>query len=342
MKNKPQNTQVSVIVPTFNGSRFVADAIRSALLQTCLPLEIVVVDDCSSDETLSIVAQVARCNSIPFRIIRLPENSGGPSRPINVGIEASESELILVLDQDDVLVEDTLDNVMRKFGESDSIACVCHWAAKLGEKEPIQTQQLRGSIKNSTSSSSVDSWIASPCQLLPVLTRFGTFAIGFPGFAFRKAAWKEKGGINENLQIAGDLDFLYWLAKNHNIAIADRVGYFRRVHGDNLSSNRSRRMYEIANVTAQHFLTLDPNTQKSVKSDVLNCLETNLYWLRELGLYRECRRLLRLKRHVDQKKWSELIGLTKLAIFWALRRKRPENPGKDDRNPFHRKTDKNA
>ncbi len=61
------------------------------------------VDDASPDNTVAIVELVARESRIPLRVIRLERNSGGPSRPLNVGIEAARGEVIVILEQDDVM-----------------------------------------------------------------------------------------------------------------------------------------------------------------------------------------------------------------------------------------------
>src|SRR5262249_31104546 len=78
-------TTVSVIIPTYNGSAFLLDCLSSVFRQTQPPDEIIVVDDCSKDGTASMVAALARDSPVPLRVIPLVRNSGGPSRPLNVG-----------------------------------------------------------------------------------------------------------------------------------------------------------------------------------------------------------------------------------------------------------------
>lgn len=92
---------VSVVIPTYNGARFIRDALESVFAQTQLPDEIIVVDDGSTDDTVEVVKQMTKESPHPVRLIKMTHNSGGPAAPINTGIAAAIGEFIAVLDQDD-------------------------------------------------------------------------------------------------------------------------------------------------------------------------------------------------------------------------------------------------
>ena len=93
---------VSVIVPVHDGAQFLGDALRSALDQRYEPVEVIVVDDASSDAS----HDVAR--SFPgVRTVRLTVQHG-PAGARNAGIEAAEGEYIAFLDADDVMRPDRL------------------------------------------------------------------------------------------------------------------------------------------------------------------------------------------------------------------------------------------
>jgi succinoglycan biosynthesis protein ExoO len=89
----------SVIIPAYNVSGIVGRAIRSAAAQTCPPLEILVIDDCSTDNTVEVVTALAR--DIPsICLLSTPANSG-PSAARNVGLRAAQGDWIALLDSDD-------------------------------------------------------------------------------------------------------------------------------------------------------------------------------------------------------------------------------------------------
>jgi glycosyltransferase involved in cell wall biosynthesis len=88
--------RVSVIIPTYNCSRFVTEAVDSVLAQTLPPAEVIVVDDGSSDDTESVLRPYAD------RIRYIRKENGGVSTARNAGLRAATSELIAFLDADDV------------------------------------------------------------------------------------------------------------------------------------------------------------------------------------------------------------------------------------------------
>jgi succinoglycan biosynthesis protein ExoO len=89
----------SVIIPAYNVSGIIGRAIRSAAAQTFPPLEILVIDDCSTDGTIEVVRALER--EIPsLRLFSTPTN-GGPSAARNVGLRAAKADWIALLDADD-------------------------------------------------------------------------------------------------------------------------------------------------------------------------------------------------------------------------------------------------
>jgi succinoglycan biosynthesis protein ExoO len=89
----------SVIIPAYNVSDIVGRAIRSAAAQTFRPLEILVIDDCSTDNTVEVVRALAK--EIPsLRLLSTPANSG-PSAARNVGLREAKADWIALLDSDD-------------------------------------------------------------------------------------------------------------------------------------------------------------------------------------------------------------------------------------------------
>src|ERR1700734_301346 len=91
--------EFSVIIPAYNVSGIIGRAIRSAAAQTFSPLEILVIDDCSTDDTVEVVRALGR--EIPsIRLLSTPAN-GGPSAARNVGLRAAKAEWIALLDSDD-------------------------------------------------------------------------------------------------------------------------------------------------------------------------------------------------------------------------------------------------
>jgi glycosyltransferase involved in cell wall biosynthesis len=96
----------SIIMPTFNGEQYIAEAIQSILNQTFNDFELIIVDDCSTDNTLSILEKFKNDSRVNF--FSTPTNSGGPAAPKNIGLSKSSGKIISFCDQDDLLLPDKL------------------------------------------------------------------------------------------------------------------------------------------------------------------------------------------------------------------------------------------
>jgi glycosyltransferase involved in cell wall biosynthesis len=96
---------VSVVIPVFNGAPFVAKAVASVRAQTVKDVEILVVDDGSTDGTQKVLRRLERTDGIVW----FQQEHGGPARSRNRGIEAAKGEFVALLDCDDVWLPDKLE-----------------------------------------------------------------------------------------------------------------------------------------------------------------------------------------------------------------------------------------
>lgn len=91
---------VSIVIPVFNCEEFIAHALSSALNQTYQNIEIWVVDDASTDNTLNAIENLLGDERV--KIISLKTRSGGPAKPRNIGVKACYGDYVAFLDADDV------------------------------------------------------------------------------------------------------------------------------------------------------------------------------------------------------------------------------------------------
>lgn len=90
---------VSIITPAFNASRTVGQAIQSAQVQSFRDWEMIVVDDCSTDDTCAVVEHYAKSDA-RIKLLRQPVN-GGPARARNAALEVARGRYVAFLDSDD-------------------------------------------------------------------------------------------------------------------------------------------------------------------------------------------------------------------------------------------------
>jgi succinoglycan biosynthesis protein ExoO len=127
----------SVIIPAYNVSDIVGRAIRSAAAQTLPPLEIIVIDDCSTDSTVEVVRALGR--EIPSLRLLTTLANGGPSAARNVGLREAEAEWIALLDADDAWKPDRL----KRLSEVASTTLADFVADNLVMWDPIAQVQFK-------------------------------------------------------------------------------------------------------------------------------------------------------------------------------------------------------
>jgi glycosyltransferase involved in cell wall biosynthesis len=114
------NPRVSVAIPAYNAARWIREAIDSALNQTFADLEIVVVEDASSDETLEVVAAI---EDPRLRLFANPVNLGH-SGNWNRVVSLCRAPFVKFLCGDDVLREDCIEKMVARFERSDDVGLV--------------------------------------------------------------------------------------------------------------------------------------------------------------------------------------------------------------------------
>lgn len=121
---------VSIIINNYNYDRFISEAIDSALNQTYSLVEVVVVDDGSTDTSRSII------DGYGDQVVKVFKENGGQASALNAGFAASTGEIICILDADDIFLPQKVSEVVNLFQTNPSIGWV------FTESAPFKTQEL--------------------------------------------------------------------------------------------------------------------------------------------------------------------------------------------------------
>ena len=117
---------ISVIIPLYNAEKYIGECLDSILAQTFDDYEIIVVDDCSTDDSCKIVENYMNGEGqYKIQLVKLSENSGMPSTPRNRGLKISRGEYLFFMDNDDAVTDtafEELYNVAKKF-DADVVHC---------------------------------------------------------------------------------------------------------------------------------------------------------------------------------------------------------------------------
>jgi glycosyltransferase involved in cell wall biosynthesis len=193
---------VTVIVPVYNGERFVAQAIEAILAQDYPALELIVVDDGSTDATREIVSGYPRA-------LCISQSNAGPSAARNAGIEASTGDLLTFCDCDDMYRPDKVSSQVRHLEQNTDAACVLvhHQAFVEPGTEP-------------------PAWMMKDDQ-------------GVQSPMIRRRVLETVGGYDPEYRMSETIE---WLARMKGaglrVDVIDNVLVDRRIHGSNLSYER--------------------------------------------------------------------------------------------------------
>ena len=112
--------KVSVVITAYNVEKYIEKAINSILNQTYKNIELIVVEDCSTDNTLKIIKDLQKTDiTFPINLVQNKENVGaGLSR--RYGIQNATGEFVMLLDADDWLKEDYIEKLVKNQQETDA------------------------------------------------------------------------------------------------------------------------------------------------------------------------------------------------------------------------------
>jgi len=285
----------TIVIPTYNGESFLKEAILSVQEQTRLPDELIIVDDASTDGTVELASKLAEECGFPLVIIQLRENSGGPSKPINTGVAKAKGDFVLVLDQDDVLASKALANLEDAFLNNPSAACAFHLAGMHEHRLESRTCRSQDMLKNLENAiPKIGKYrFAKKETLCSLLFRYGNFLVGFPGFAFRKQEFMQKGGVPVSLRIAGDLDLLFRFFLHYDAVYVPEIGYYRREHELNACRNASRMFFEIGLVYSNVITAASHSFDAQDLKAVAEYIQTTAYWFRKANMFHHANLLYR-------------------------------------------------
>lgn len=168
---------VSIIIPAYNAASFGADAIQSSLAQTWPNVEVIVIDDGSSDETLEVIKRFGE----KIRWISGPNQGACSAR--NRGLEMARGEYVQFLDSDDLLMPDKVRRCVAALdGHEHALAYSFHEIVSLDPRQPrpMQWNRTRGYEDPIAFMLAGDLQTASPLHRRSVLMQIGGFKESLP------------------------------------------------------------------------------------------------------------------------------------------------------------------
>lgn len=222
---------ISLIIPAHNAEGFLAECLESILSQTYQSIEIIVVDDGSTDKTAEIA------HKYQPRIRYFHQNaSGGPATPRNVGLAHSHGDYLCFFDSDDLMVQGCLSKQVDFLERHPDAGMVFCNYINFAKDKFYRTPHFQSCPEFwHTLSNKEEMILQTPCRVL-AKENFGIMGT----LMIRRSMLKYEKGFNENLTASVDFYFYYKLARFTQVGINNYVGQLRRLHEGNITNAHNK------------------------------------------------------------------------------------------------------
>jgi len=206
----------SVVIPSYNASRFIDQTVNSVLAQTYPNIEIVIVDDGSSDNTEEIVRKFGK------RVVFHKQANTGVSGARNKGFELSSGEYVCFLDADDWLFPNTIAEKVQLMESNPSLGIV-YGQVEVTDEHLNPTGEKLYPIGGK--------------NVVELLCRF-KWPIPCPSnVLFRREVLDRVGLFDSQLSTSADYDMWLRVCKEYETGVVPKLSVRYRKHGSNMSSN---------------------------------------------------------------------------------------------------------
>jgi glycosyltransferase involved in cell wall biosynthesis len=219
-----RSTCVSVLMPLKNAGQFVESALRSILVERDIPLEVIVVNDSSTDDSVERVIAL----SDP-RVLLIDSKKAGISESLNTALQASTGSIIMRCDADDLFCEGRIKEQVSLLNLNQKYAAICG---------SFSTIDARGMTLLDMSTGAEQTDITEDLAGGVSKTHLGTYAI-------RARACRQLQGFRPYFDTAEDLDFQLRLAGAGHVLYVPKCWYQYRIHSNSVTHSQAneRRLF---------------------------------------------------------------------------------------------------
>ncbi len=283
---------VSVVIPAYNAEAFLAEAIESALAQEGVSLEVIIVDDGSTDGTPDVIASFG--DRVRSRRI---EPSGGPSRPRNVGIAMARGELIALLDSDDIMLPGHLAAAVAAFARRDGVGLLCGDCRQIDREGRIvrerglaEYHRFRGAL---VPQPEPDLWLLAAREAFHQMLWANfvmTSSVVCPLETLQRV-----GGFDESLPNGDDRDMWLRIVRHGwDLLFIDRPVFAYRKHDMGVTARGGRRIPAMVTVLERQWdADLTPEERRQLHRRLGELWTAYGWYLRREGKHAEARRAYR-------------------------------------------------
>lgn len=223
---------VTVLMPVYNGERYLASALESVLGQTFAQFQLLVIDDGSTDNSLKILRRYAR-HDVRLKIVS--RENRGLVATLNEGLETARGEFVARMDADDIALPRRLEMQVAHMEAHDDVVCLGGYYELIDYLGRYLTTMMPP-----------HDHAALEAQLLA-----GHTPICHPSAMMRRAVAIGAGGYDPKMMLAEDLDLWLRLGEVGNLAVLPAPVVQYRLHGKSVSEKAGLKQRQIARAACE-------------------------------------------------------------------------------------------
>lgn len=200
--------KVSVIVPNYNHCQFLNKRLESILNQTYQDFELIILDDCSADQSRQVIAAYANHPRVS-QIVYNSENSGSTFFQWNKGVELATGELIWIAESDDSAEPTLLDSLVQPFEKHDNLVLAYCQSNRMNDKDEITGSWLDWTASLANNQMFKTDFLLDGHDYIKQGLIFKNTIPNASAVVFKKEAYQKAGGATPALKTTGDWEI--WL-----------------------------------------------------------------------------------------------------------------------------------
>ena len=237
--------ELSVMMPVYNGAKYLATALDSVLTQTFSAFELLVMDDGSTDETPAVLASYAARDS-RIRVLRRPRQGQIATR--NELLRLASSDIVACADADDICLPDRLARQLRAMSQDSRLSVLGTAMTSIDG-----SGRRRKAWRVPVGSDAVRAGLERRC------------CIGHPSCMMRRQSILAIGGYRPAYEAAEDYDLFLRASEHGKVDNLEAVGVLYRMHGESVSQRQApRQAISVDLARATHRLRVEGRTDPTV------------------------------------------------------------------------------
>jgi glycosyltransferase involved in cell wall biosynthesis len=272
IKEKIYNPLVTVVIANYNSELYIVDTLKSLKNQQYRNIEIIIIDDCSTDNSVTVIEDFLLKNNLKENVIFIKQNVNiGGGKAKKLGLDNANGEIIGFLDCDDYLTENSILKMVECHCKFPDVGLIYSNAYSVNKDGNIL------GLLNKSKLISPEQTILETCTVFHFVT-------------WKKTYYEMcKIGFSDKFNIAYDLDLFFKLEEVSKIMFINEPLYYYRIHGGNLSIGFDKMGISMVELTIAKYEAQCRRNKLEINllgSELQYVFNQNIYQKRELKIFR--------------------------------------------------------